>query len=471
MNPVSRGIRNAFRNSVRTTSIVIILGLSIGLSLTMLVAQKAVEHKIQSVKSGIGTTINIEPAGFTPGADANNGLSSTTLNQVAHLPHVTSLVKTFDDTLPTTGASYLQFKPIGNGNTTSLTSPIVLNRPGNGDGPHIIVNGSSNVPTNFELPIRFLGTDKASSVHGESITITKGHTIDAGKDTNNALISQQMADKNNLSVGSTFSAYNATLTVVGIFTAENDGPRNTVVLPLAALQRLSGQTGAINNAVATVDSLDNLSSVTTAVKNKLGSSADVTSAEDQANNAVEPLNAVKRITTFSLIGAVAAGAVIILLTMIMIVRERKREIGVVKAIGGSNARIMGEFVVESLTLTILGAAIGLLIGVIGGQPVTKTLIDNQNQTSAAETDGPKFARAGMGGPVGEKIGGGPRPDGGFRSFHRNAAVQSFSDVKAQIGWSILLDGFGAAVFIAVLGSTLAAGMIAKVRPSTIMRAE
>ena len=44
-------------------------------------------------------------------------------------------------------------------------------------------------------------------------------------------------------------------------------------------------------------------------------------------------------------------------------------------------------------------------------------------------------------------------------------------LKAQIGPEILLEGFGAAVLIAVIGSALAAGMIAKVRPSTVMRAE
>lgn len=68
MNPVARGIRNAFRNGVRTASIVVILGLSIGLSLTMLVAQKAVDNKIKSVKSSIGNTISVSPAGFTPAA-------------------------------------------------------------------------------------------------------------------------------------------------------------------------------------------------------------------------------------------------------------------------------------------------------------------------------------------------------------------------------------------------------------------
>ena len=51
-----------------------------------------------------------------------------------------------------------------------------------------------------------------------------------------------------------------------------------MVVSLPALQSLSSQSGTITSAVATVDSLDNLSSATTAIKNSLGSSADVESA-------------------------------------------------------------------------------------------------------------------------------------------------------------------------------------------------
>jgi putative ABC transport system permease protein len=142
--------------------------------------------------------------------------------------------------------------------------------------------------------------------------------------------------------------------------------------------------------------------------------------------------------------------------MIMVVRERKREIGVVKAIGGSNLRIIGEFMVESLTLAILGAVVGLIIGVVGGQPVTKMLVNNSTSSTTATTQGP--GARGAGGSF----------SGGLR---RNAAVQGLSNIKAQIGWGILLDGFGAAVLISVIGSALAAGMISKVRPSTVMRAE
>jgi len=480
MNPVNRGIRNAFRNGVRTTSIVLILGLSIGLSLTMLVAQKAVDNKIKNVKSSIGNTITASPAGFSPGSQTNNALTTSDLAKVQSLAHVTSVTQTLTDRQSTTGSSTPSFGRFGadtsdtsDQTTTSLSSPVTLNVGGGRfRAGGASADGSTDAPASFSLPVSFLGTTDPSHVDGTAVTISKGTTISGSSDTNDALISEAMAEKNNLSVGSTFTAYNATLTVKGIFassaTNENQGANNTVILSLQALQRLSGQSDVVTSAVVTVDSLDNLSATTTKVKSALGSNADVTSAEEQASNTIEPLNSVKKVATFSLIGAIFAGAVIILLVMIMIVRERKKEIGVVKAIGGSNVRIMSEFMIESLTLAVLGTIIGLLIGVIGGQPVTKMLVDNSTSTtSSTQTMGPN-GRTFI-------VHGDEQPFGGTSGFSRrvraNGAAQSISNIKAQIGPEILLEGFGAAVLIAVLGSTLAAGMIARVRPSTVMRAD
>ncbi|HEY4160886.1 MAG TPA: FtsX-like permease family protein [Candidatus Saccharimonadales bacterium] len=490
MNPVSRGIRNAFRNGVRTGAIVVILGLSIGLSLTMLVAQRAVENKIKSVKSSIGNTITISPAGFTPGSDANNALTTSELAKVQKLAHVSGITETLTDRQSTTGSQAPSFGRFGGDSsstssqtTTSLTSPVTLST----NGPRFFAGGgggsdSTGTATAFSLPVSFLGTNDPASVNaldGNAVTIKSGKMISGTADTNDALISSQMASKNNLSVGGTFTAYNATLTVAGIFTTSNQGAEGTVVVSLPALQQLSGQGGTITAAVATVDSLDNLSSVTTAVKNTLGSNADVVSAEQEADNTVAPLNSVKTVSTFSLIGAVVAGAVIILLVMVMVVRERKKEIGVVKAIGGSNLRIMSEFMVESLTLAVLGAVVGLLIGVIGGQPVTKMLV-NDSTTSTTTTTQTQLQGPGGGGFAARrtttKSRGTGVPGGGFGGrftggIRRSGAVKGLDNIQTQIGWGLLLDGFGAAVLIAVLGSALSAGMIAKVRPSTVMRAE
>jgi putative ABC transport system permease protein len=437
----------------------------------MLVAQKAVDNKIKSVKSSIGNTISISPAGFNPGSQANNALTTSQLDKVRSLPHVTSVAESLSDRLSTTGAAAYGFGSFGRSSdsqssTTSLTSPVTLNQ--NSGRRFFAGGGNSGATTSFSLPISFLGTNTPGNVNDTALTIKSGHAISGTSDTNSAMVSQTMAAKNNLTVGSTFSAYGATLTVAGIFASSNQGANGTVVMSLPALQRLSAQSGALTSATASVDSLDNLSSVTASIKSTLGSSADVTSAQQQADNSVQPLNSVKTVSTFSLIGAVIAGAVIILLTMVMVVRERKKEIGVVKAIGGSNWRIISEFMVESLTLAILGTAVGLLIGVVGGQPITKMLVNSSANTTSSQgfaarssdTQGRRGFQpgGGFGGRIGQRV-------------RSNSAVRSLSNIKAQIGPSILLEGFGAAVLIAVLGSALAAGMISKVRPSTVMRTE
>ena len=87
------------------------------------------------------------------------------------------------------------------------------------------------------------------------------------------------------------------------------------------------------------------------------------------DRAVSDLNSVKSIAVDSLVGAAGAAVVILFLVTVMIVRERKREIGTLKAIGASNGRIMGQFTTEAVTFALLGLLVGLVIGVIAASPV------------------------------------------------------------------------------------------------------
>jgi putative ABC transport system permease protein len=63
--------------------------------------------------------------------------------------------------------------------------------------------------------------------------------------------------------------------------------------------------------------------------------------------------------------------------------------------------------------------------------------------------------------------------GGPVKFARDLGLngQSLKDVHAVVGWDILVYGLGAALFIAIAGSAVAALLIAKVRPAEVMRAE
>jgi putative ABC transport system permease protein len=465
MNAVTLGIRNAFRNATRTLSIIVILGLSIGLSMVMLIAHQAVEDKIKSVKTSLGNTVTIEPAGYTGFSSVNNALTTPQLNKVKLLPHVTNLTETLNDHVSTTGSSQpqgLAVQSSGSNATTSIKSAVKLNSDTNNgmkteSGGGLFLAGGGQLPTNFSPPVGVIGSSQPVNVAtfnglASSLKIRSGKAINGSKDTNDAMISTSLASTNNLKVGSTFTAYGKTLTIAAIYDSGSDSGNNNIVVSLPTEQRLSGQSSDVTMGIATVDSLDNLSSATSAIKNTLGSSADVTSSIAQANQALQPLNSVKNVSLYSLAGAVIAGGIIILMTMIMIVRERRREIGILKAIGGSNVRIIFQFMSEALTLTVLGAVVGLVIGIVGGNPVTSTLVSNSGNSSNNPLQG------------------------GAESIARNFAnptlnTTGIKDVHAQIGWSVLLYGLGAALLIAVIGSSFAGWMIAKVRPSEVMRAE
>jgi putative ABC transport system permease protein len=451
MNVVTRGTRNAFRNATRTLSIIVILGLSIGLSQVMLIAHQAVQDQIKTTLSSIGNTVSIQPVGgFAALASESNLLTTSELQRVKSIAHVTNVNERLMDRVQTTGTTSSQGRTPEP--TTSLKSPFTLHCSGNvcsgGDIRVQSPNGTHpQLPSNFSLDMAIVGTNvptDPSNIGVSSITITSGNAIDGSKDTNDAMVSKAMANKNNLKVGSTFEAYNKTLTVAAIFDCDTQDGSNTIIVSLPTLQRLTGDTGDVTTATATVDSLENLSATTSAIRTALGSSADVESNVDQANAALQPLDSVKNISVYSLIGAVIAGAAILLLTMIMIVRERKREIGVFKAIGFSTIRIMFQFMAEALTLTLLGMGIGVLVGVLGGNPVTTTLVNNSMNSSSS------------GGSTGK--GGAP-------------GLSVIQNIHAQIGWSIILYGLTAAVIIALVGSALASFFISKVRPAEVLRSE
>ena len=90
------------------------------------------------------------------------------------------------------------------------------------------------------------------------------------------MISTEMARKNGLRVGSTFTAYGKALTVAAIFQSDSQQGNDTVITSLRVLQRLGG-TDKVFSAVVTVSSLNQLSKVTSEIERVLGSRASVVS--------------------------------------------------------------------------------------------------------------------------------------------------------------------------------------------------
>ena len=451
MNVFSRGIRNAFRNVIRSVSIIFILGLSIGLSLAMLIAHQAVGEKINTVKSSVGNTVSISPAGVRGFEGGGNPLTQTEVNKVSSLAHVTSTSESLNDRLTTSNTNLVSAVTAGSlGQRFSQNNGQQFTPPA---GATFGGGNQSGGSFSFTPPVTVLGTNTPTNLSntqgGGTFTLNSGSVFASNSSADTALVGTSLATKNNLKVGSTFTAYGTTITVVGIFDAGNTFSNSQLIMPLATVQTLSSQVGDLTSVTLNVDSIANVASVTSAAQKALGSAADVTNAAAQAQTTIAPLQNIQTISLYSLIGAVGAGAIIILLTMIMIVRERRREIGVIKAIGASNIKVMLQFTFEALTLTFLGAVVGILLGVVAGNPITHLLVTNS--TTSATTGGTGAVRAG---------------GRGF-GFIRN----NVSSIHAAVGWSIILDGLVAALIIAVVGSALSSFFIAKIRPAEVMRVD
>lgn len=454
MSPISRGVRNAFRNATRTISIVTILGLSIGLSLAMLIAHQAVGQKIDSVKASVGNTVSIAPAGVRGFEGGGNPLTQTQIDSVKALPHVVSIKESLSDRLTSSNSSLKSAIDAG-----SLGRRFAENDGSGSPNLSGAAPGQSGSFVNFTPPVTVTGTtdptDLSSGIgagQGGTFILKSGKLFGSTASSSVALVGSSIAAKNNLKTGSTFTAYNTPITVAGIFDAGNTFSNNQVVMPLATVQKLSDQPGDLTSVTLTIDSINNVGNVTTTVKKTLGSAADVTNAAQQAKSSIAPLQNIQTISLYSLVGAVIAGAAIILLTMVMVVRERRREIGVIKAIGARNSVIMGQFATEAITLTGLGAVVGIILGGIAGQPITHLLVSNASNGGSTSTPG----------NFGNFRGGGR----GFGGLQNN-----ISNIHAAVGWGIIIDGLVAALIIALVGSALASFAISKIRPAEVMRTE
>jgi putative ABC transport system permease protein len=410
MTAVGRGIRNAFRNTVRTISVVLILGLVIGLSFVMLIANRSVTGKVATTLGSIGDTVTIAPPAYSAGGPPGKNLTTAELAPIAHLHGVTSI----DETLDGTAA------PV----RTSL-------RPGH-VSPAVYFTGSTQ-PAN---PVN-IGASALRIVSGQAIPGTTSADV--------AMVSTAMARKNGLKVGSAFTAYGQTLTVAALFASDSQSADNTVITPLPVLERLTGDTGQVTAAVVTVASLTDLAAATSAIERTLGPLASVTSDLADAGQAIGDLDSVRGIALYSLAGAAGAAVVILLLVMVMIVRERKREIGILKAIGASNSAIMAQFTTEAVTFTLLGLVVGLAAGIVAAGPVTSALVSHSVASSATSGAG---------------VFGAPRP-----------FLRHLTDINAQAGWGVILDGLAAAVVVAVLASAATTWMIGRIRPAEALRSE
>jgi putative ABC transport system permease protein len=147
----------------------------------------------------------------------------------------------------------------------------------------------------------------------------------------------------------------------GLFQAALAGPASVVVVSLEQGERILNKRGLADMVLIRVHNSSVMSSVVNAIRSTYPS-LSVSTEEDvlkQSQSILDTIDAV--IFTISAISIIVAG-VGTMNTITMSIREKIREIGVLKSIGASPTQVLYIFLTEGLVLGLLGGLFGSALG-------------------------------------------------------------------------------------------------------------
>jgi ABC-type antimicrobial peptide transport system permease subunit len=284
--------------------------------------------------------------------------------------------------------------------------------------------------------------------------ITEGRTLQAG-DSGMAIVQERLAKVYNVTVGSTLTLSGQNFQVVGI---EGQEALNstTITMSLSDAQATANMTGQASEFKIFVDGIGNVNTVSTRIKSlypklqvsdglsQLNSAQEIlTNIDEQVQAAQNNLNQTQGTGLIEISIAVIADTAIILFIMLYSVRERTKEIGTLKAMGASNATILGQFMLEGVLLSLIAALVAIAIGVFVAPTLANLLLPHSIES----------------GTIGAS---------GF-SFEQNPGGSSA--IAVPITPEVMLLGLSAALLLGALGSLYPALKAARTKPAEAMRYE
>ena len=166
--------------------------------------------------------------------------------------------------------------------------------------------------------------------------------------------------------------------VVGILLAKGQGGMgdqdDTVVLPLRTLQRRVTGSRKVGMLLVSMQDGSDSAPLKASLRQLLRERRKLADSDDDNFNIfdtqqlADTLSSTMGVLT-QLLGAVAAvsllvGGIGIMNIMLVSVTERTREIGLRMAVGARSRDILGQFLIEAVTLSLIGGAIGVVLGAI-----------------------------------------------------------------------------------------------------------
>jgi len=178
-----------------------------------------------------------------------------------------------------------------------------------------------------------------------------------------AVVSKRIAERfQGLGIGDKFKVQTTEYTVVGLFDSGGKAFESEIWVDINSLAGATKRTDALSSALLRAKDLNALSALTKRItddpKLHLKAVAERVFYEDQQGQASGALKVLAVFITFIMaVGAGFAG----MNTMYAAVSRRTKEIGTLRVLGFSRKSILIAFLLESVSIAVIGAAIGIIL--------------------------------------------------------------------------------------------------------------
>lgn len=399
-------------------------------------------------------------------------------NDLAKLNHVASY-----NYYSSTQALASGFDPIeSSGDTSSSNDESSTTAETQGPG------GGQGGPQMVDADLSISGLlDSATSTDFEAGTseLTSGVAItSADKDKNVAMVEENLAEENDWKVGDSFTVTSSdgntkvTLKIVGIYKTTDSGsdmaqnfsflnPYNKVYVPYTVANTIKGSNykNTVDSAVYTMDDAANISAFEKEAKKV--DSIDWDTFKLDANDTlyqqmIGPINSVASFSKNVVYIVSIAGALILGLLVMMQVRDRKYEMGVLLAIGEKRGKLIAQFFVEILIVALVSFGLAAASSHYVAQLAGNQLLAQQNSSTNETTTSTENR-----GPGGGGCEGGP---GGFGQSVSNLTknTEQIKELDIQVTLEDMLKMGGIGIGIAFISVLLPATLVLRMNPKTIL---
>ncbi|GJQ53010.1 MAG: ABC transporter permease [Anaerolineaceae bacterium] len=205
-------------------------------------------------------------------------------------------------------------------------------------------------------------------------------------DTNAVIISRTLSDSLKVNLGDTIRVPSvngtADLTVVGILPARTSPGNEELLVNLPTAQTITNDVNEINTIDIVIETFaqeDRRNEIQNNIQTALGKDYTVGTQLNADTQMFASLQLGQAMMNLFGVFALFMGGFIIFNTFRTIVAERRRDIGMLRALGANRKTIVGIILTEGLFQGVLGTAVGIFLGYLMGAGIVKAMTPIMSQ--------------------------------------------------------------------------------------------